>query len=178
MNYVCEKSVAETRTCDFRTGKIILQQTIERDQAAKLLSTGKTDLLTKFISKRNGRPFKAFLKLGKEGKVEFEFAPRLGKAKGGAGAAKSDEPKVKLDFTGQEPLGKCPRCKGNVFESEADYVCERSQADTKPCKFKISKEILQQPVSREQAAKLLRDHKSDLLNNFISKRVARSPRGW
>jgi DNA topoisomerase-3 len=43
----------------------------------KLLATGKTDLLTGFIS-RKGRPFKAFLAL-KDKKVVFEFLPRKSK---------------------------------------------------------------------------------------------------
>jgi DNA topoisomerase III len=166
MNYVCEKAVGDKRVCDFRTGKIILQQPIERDQAKKLLETGKTDLLTKFVSKRNNRTFKAFLKLGQGGKVEFEFEPRAAKE---GKKAKSDEPKVKLDFTGQEPMGKCPKCGGSVFESETDYLCERSQNDTRRCTFKIGKTILQQPIPREQAVKILRDSKSDVMNGFISK---------
>jgi len=166
MNYICEKSTGEKRSCDFRTGKIILQQPIERDQAKKLLETGKTDLLTKFVSKRNNRTFKAFLKLGKGGKVEFEFEPRAPKE---GRKPKSDEPRVKLDFTGQEPLGKCPKCGGNVFESETDYLCERSQNDTRRCTFKIGKTILQRAVPREQAIKILRERKSDVMNDFISK---------
>ncbi len=44
----------------------------------KLLSTGRTDLLPRFISKK-GRPFSAFLVRGADGKVGFEFAPRVGK---------------------------------------------------------------------------------------------------
>ena len=44
----------------------------------KLLTTGKTDLLHRFISKK-GRPFSAFLVKGGDGKVSFEFAPREAK---------------------------------------------------------------------------------------------------
>jgi DNA topoisomerase-3 len=40
-------------------------------------------LLHKFISKK-GRPFSAYLVLGKDGKVSFEFEPRAPKAAGGA----------------------------------------------------------------------------------------------
>ena len=44
---------------------------------AKLLATGKTDLLDKFVSMRTRRGFKAFLAWNKEdGKVAFEFEPR------------------------------------------------------------------------------------------------------
>jgi DNA topoisomerase-3 len=79
-NYVCEKSVPTlaqpTPSCDFKTGQIILQQPIERTQMIKLLETGKTDLLDKFVSMRTRRAFKAMLAWDAEaGKVNFEFAP-------------------------------------------------------------------------------------------------------
>ncbi|RYF69015.1 MAG: DNA topoisomerase III, partial [Comamonadaceae bacterium] len=85
-NYVCENSVPTnaqpTPSCTFKTGKIILQQPIERAQIEKLLATGKTDLLDKFVSMRTRRAFKAFLAWNKdEGKVTFEFAPREGGSK-------------------------------------------------------------------------------------------------
>jgi DNA topoisomerase III len=54
--------------------KTILGREIPKEQAQKLLSTGKTDLLEGFISKR-GRPFSAYLKLEDE-KVGFEFPER------------------------------------------------------------------------------------------------------
>ncbi len=167
MAFICEKAVGGNRSCDFRLGKIILQQPIERAQAQKLLGGGKTDLLEKFISKK-GRPFKAYLLL-KDGSVGFEFQPRANAKKGAAGA-KPKEPAPKLDFTGQQPLaGVCPRCQGKVFESETAYLCEKSQADKRPCKFKINKVILQQPIDRAQAEKLLTQGRTDVLNQFISK---------
>jgi DNA topoisomerase-3 len=167
MNYICEKATGADRTCKFRTGKIILQQEILPEQVKKLLTEGKTDLLTKFISKKNNRAFKAFL-IVKDGGTAFEFPPR--EAKGRAGAAKGPkEPLPKIDFTGKEPLGKCPKCGGKIFDTEAGYLCERSQADTKPCRFKINREILQQPIEPAQAQKLLAAHKTDLLDKFVSK---------
>jgi len=72
MSYICERAVGPTRDCSFRIGKIILARALEREQVAKLLRTGKTDLLSKFISKK-GRPFSAYLVMGKDGKVKFEF---------------------------------------------------------------------------------------------------------
>ena len=79
-NYVCSKSVPTleqpTPSCDFKSGQIILQQPIERAQMQKLLATGKTDLLEKFVSMRTRRAFKAMLAWDAEaGKVNFEFAP-------------------------------------------------------------------------------------------------------
>ena len=170
MSYICEKSVGAARTCDFRSGTIILQQPIELAQMTKLLTTGKTDLLTKFVSKKNGRTFKAFLAIGKDGKIAFEFEPRAPRAKGAAAKdGKPKEPPPKLDFTGQESLGKCPKCGGRVFEGPTDYVCEKSQAEKKPCKFKTGKVICQQPIERAQVSKLLASGKTDLLDKFISK---------
>jgi len=169
MNYICEKATGPDKTCKFRTGKIILQQTIEPVQVKKLLNEGKTDLLKGFVSKKNNRKFEAFLVL-KDGGTAFEFAPREKKSKSGAAkAGKSAEPLPKMDFTGKEVLGKCPKCGGKIFDTEAGYYCENSQRDVKACKFKISREILQQPVEPAQAKKILADRKSDLLDKFISK---------
>jgi DNA topoisomerase-3 len=58
---------------------MILQQPIEREQMKKLLETGRTDLLTGFVSKK-GRRFKAFLVKQPDGKIGFEFQPRAPKA--------------------------------------------------------------------------------------------------
>ena len=79
-NYVCSKAVPTaaqpTPSCTFKSGKVILQQPVEREQMAKLLETGKTDLLDKFVSMRTRRNFKAHLAWDKDaGKVNFEFAP-------------------------------------------------------------------------------------------------------
>ena len=166
MNYVCEKSTGPTKSCDFRTGAIILQQAIGPDQIKRLLAAGKTDLLKAFVSKKTNRKFEAFLVV-KEGKVGFEFAPR--KARAGGKGADPKAPAVKLDFTGQTSLGKCPKCGGQVFEGPESYLCERSQVETKRCTFKVGKVILNQPIDHAQLAKLLTARKSDLLKDFISK---------
>jgi len=96
--YLCEKSVGASPSCDFRSGKIILHQTIERSQIQKLLATGKTDLLPRFIS-RKGRPFKAFLVKTPDGRVGFEFMARS--------PAKAAAPKAKT--SGEAVRSKAPR---------------------------------------------------------------------
>ncbi|MFC3148476.1 DNA topoisomerase III [Piscinibacterium candidicorallinum] len=91
MNYVCENTVV-AKTCTFKSGKVILQQEISPEQVKKLLDTGKTDLLTGFVSMRTRRPFKAFLAWdAKADKVGFEFAPREAKAPAKKGAKKAAE---------------------------------------------------------------------------------------
>jgi DNA topoisomerase III len=87
--YVCEKAVGPEKTCDFRSGRVILQRPIERAQMQKLLATGKTDLL-QFVSARTKRGFSAFLVRQPDGKIGFEFEPRDatkgGARRGGRGA--------------------------------------------------------------------------------------------
>jgi DNA topoisomerase-3 len=100
MSYVCEKSVGAGRICDFRSGKIILQQEIGRADMQKLLTTGRTDLLKGFISNKTRRKFSAFLvRDAKTGKVGFEFEPRKPKA------APKAAPK---DVAGAEPAANEP----------------------------------------------------------------------
>jgi DNA topoisomerase-3 len=112
MAYVCEKSVGPERTCDFRSGKVILQQPIEREQMLKLLETGRTELLKNFISNKTRRKFSAFLVRGKDGKVGFEFEKREPKApaKGSAkkAADKGAEKTVESDKTAkaEKPAAK------------------------------------------------------------------------
>jgi DNA topoisomerase-3 len=79
-SYVCEHAVGANVTCDFKSGKIILQQPVAREQMTKLLATGKTELLEGFVSNKTRRKFKARLAYDKkEGKVIFEFEPRAAK---------------------------------------------------------------------------------------------------
>jgi len=87
MSYVCENTVANPKSCDFRSGKVILQQEIGRDQMAKLLAEGRTDLLTNFKSSRTGRNFKAFLVKQSDGKIGFEFEKKEPSAKTAAKTA-------------------------------------------------------------------------------------------
>ncbi len=70
---------SNTGKCKFRMGKTICQREVPREQAIKLIETGKTDLLTRFISKK-GKPFSAFLKLEGD-RVGFEFEKRKAAAK-------------------------------------------------------------------------------------------------
>jgi DNA topoisomerase-3 len=78
--YACEQSLKLPKQCDFRSGKVILQQMVSTEQMQKLLHEGKTDLLQDFVSSKTRRKFKAYLTLDPQGKVGFEFAPRVAKS--------------------------------------------------------------------------------------------------
>ncbi len=83
--YLCDRSLEKEDRCSFRIGKMILQREIIPGQAAKLLISGKTDLIPGFVSKK-GRKFSAYLKL-EANKVSFEFEPR--QEKGSASSKKA-----------------------------------------------------------------------------------------
>ncbi len=169
-SYVCEQAAGEKNACDFRCGRVILQQPIERTQMTRLLTTRKTELLDKFISKR-GRPFKAYLVLDDAQKVGFEFEARRPRTAGPGSKSKAQaEPLPKLDFTGLEPVATCPRCGARVFAGENDYLCEKSQSDSKPCKFRVGRSILKRDLTPAELGKLIQEGRSDLLADFISKR--------
>ena len=110
--YVCEKALGSERSCDFRSGKIILQQTVERAQMQKLLETGRTDLLPRFIS-RKGRPFKAYLAKTPGGRIGFEFearAPKKGRPEERKAAPeKASAPPRATDMPGKAPVARTRR---------------------------------------------------------------------
>ncbi len=102
--YVCEKAVGTEKTCDFRSGRVILQRPVEPAQMRKLLATGKTDLL-QFVSARTKRPFSAFLVRQPDGKIGFEFEAKDA-SKGGARRARGGPSPLRL--VGQHPKDKKP----------------------------------------------------------------------
>ncbi len=98
--YTCEKAVGAARTCDFRSGRTILKRPIAREEMKKLLETGKSPLLEKFISKK-GRPFSAYLVRQADGKIGFEFEARV--AKGEKGSKTSGAGTAALRVLGNHP---------------------------------------------------------------------------
>jgi DNA topoisomerase-3 len=150
----------QCQSCDFGFWKIIAGRQLEVPEAETLLTEKGVGPLEGFRSKQ-GRPFAARLKLTPENEVQFDF----GDADGGSGAEAPD-------FTGQEPLGVCPKCGGRVFELPAAYVCERAVGPSRTCDFRSGRVILQRPIEREQMKKLLASGKTDLLP-FVSARTRR-----
>ncbi|MCA8298816.1 DNA topoisomerase III [Burkholderia sp. AU30198] len=153
--------------CEFSISKIPGSRQFEIPEVEELLREKTIGPLSGFRSKM-GRPFSAILKLSfddetKNYKLEFDFGQDQGGEEGEA-----------PDFSAQEPVGACPKCKGRVFEHGMSYVCEHSVANPKTCDFRSGKVILQQEITREQMGKLLADGRTDLLPNFKSSRTGRN----
>lgn len=145
--------------CDFSLWKIIAGRQLEPHEAEELISQKTVGPLQGFKSKM-GRPFATLLKLSPEFKPEFDF----GQQQNAEGQA---EP---VDFSGQEPLGKCPKCGANVYEHGMSYICEKATGPAKTCDFRSGKIILQRNMTREEMKKLFETGKTDLLQKFISKK--------
>ncbi len=147
-------------SCDFSIGKHPGGRTFELPEVEELLAKKELGPLPGFISKM-GRPFAAILRITDDYKLEFDF-----------GQNDEDEDEA-VDFTGQTPVGPCPKCQSPVFEHGLRYICEKSVGPAKSCDFRSGKVILQQEINRDQMAKLLNEGKTDLLDGFVSSRTNR-----
>jgi DNA topoisomerase-3 len=150
----------QCQKCDFNIWKVTSGREWSTDEVAELITKRVIGPLTGFRS-RMGKPFAAVMRLTDEFKTEFDF----GQDKEGNEAA--------VDFSGQEALGKCPKCGNRVFEHGMAYTCEKAVGPDKTCDFRSGRMILQQPIEREQMKKLLATGKTDLLTAFISKKGRR-----
>ncbi len=142
LKYVCERSVGPERSCDFSTGKIILQQEVSPEQVRKLLAEGRTDLLPGFVSMRTRRKFKAYLVRGPDGKVGFEFEPRPAKAgaKGAKGPAKPTADAAAESATGStKSASKAAAKKPAAKKGAAGKPTARKASAKKPAKPSASK---------------------------------------
>ncbi len=133
LSYICERAVGPEKNCDFRSGQVILQQIIEPAQMRKLLSEGKTDLLTGFKSARTGRLFKAYLVLDpKAKKIGFEFeakAPKVAKAKAADDADEAVEKKAPAKKTASKTTAKAKTATKSVTKT-ANKTTRAKKADT------------------------------------------------
>jgi DNA topoisomerase III len=166
--FACSGKAGSAEGCGFSISKIPGSRSFELDEVELFLADKKIGPLEGFRSKA-GWPFTAELKLAfddeiKNWKLEFDF---------GEDAKKDGESGEPIDFSAQESLGACPKCQGHVYEHGTSYVCQNSVGANVTCDFKSGKIILQQPVAREEMAKLLTTGKTTLLENFVSNKTRR-----
>jgi DNA topoisomerase-3 len=158
----CGGTIQETyrkfqcQKCDFYVWPVLLGREWSPEEIAELVTKRYIGPLTGFISKQR-RPFSAGIKLTDEFKLEFDF---------GQGTDDGEAP----DFSAQQPVGACPKCSARVFEHGVAYVCEKAVGPERKCDFRSGRMILQQPIERDQMAKLLETGRTDLLTGFVSKK--------
>lgn len=122
--YSCENNKKENGTCKFIIWKndkfvqSITQKTLSLSQAKTLLKKQRC----KVTGHRNSdnAPYDIFICLQiEDGKIKWTTK--------------------QIEDSEQEPLGKCPICKGNVFESAMGYSCENNKKESGTCKFTLWK---------------------------------------
>ena len=143
--------------CDYKLWKVVAGRQWEPEEMDELLEKRQVGPLQGFRSKM-GRAFAAVIKLDDEHAPKFDFG-------------NEDEAGEEIDFSGQEPLGACPKCGARVFEQPMSYVCEKSTGAAKSCDFRSGKVILQQEISKAEMQKLLETGKTSLLKGFVSNRT-------
>jgi len=143
--------------CDYKLWKVVASRQWEPEEMDELLKNRQIGPLQGFRSKM-GRAFAAVIKLNDEHAPSFDFG-------------NEEESGEEVDFSGQEPLGACPKCSARVFEQPMAYVCEKSTGAGKTCDFRSGKVILQQEVARAEMQKLLETGKTSLLKGFVSNRT-------
>jgi DNA topoisomerase-3 len=149
----------QCQKCDFSIWKVTSGREWSPEEVAELITRRVVGPLTGFRS-RMGKPFAAVVRLGDELRPEFDFG-------------QSAEGEAPPDFSGQQPLGACPKDGGRVFEHGMAYVCENAVGPKRSCDFRSGRMILQQPIEREQMKKLLESGRTDLLTGFVSKKGRR-----
>ncbi len=149
----------QCQKCDFALWKTLAGRQFEREEIEKLIKERKVGPIDGFRSQK-GKTFKAIIKLTDDWKFNFEFENNQNA---------HDSEQVKEDLKKQTPIGKCPKCSGNIYIFGKNYVCENYVKEPATCDFRTGTVILQQPIDKEQMQKLLERGKTDLLTKFISK---------
>ena len=106
------------------SAKTFARETFRVDEAKKILTEGKSDLIEDFTSRR-GKPFPAYLVL-ESNKVGFEFPPR---------APPADAKKFPVV---KGLLAICPKTNVGIIETETHYQVEQN---SEGCKISFLREI-------------------------------------
>jgi DNA topoisomerase-3 len=141
--------------CKLIVWKSMSGREFEREEVVKLLTEGRVGPLEGFRSKL-GRAFNAEIILNEksEWKQKFDFEDE------GEGGKPAFDPATATS------LGETPQ--GAVYETENAFLCVPATAGAKP--IRMGKSICQRAIPADQALKIFRDGKSDLLPRFISKK--------
>ena len=138
--------------CKLLIWKSMSGRELEREEVVTLLEEKRVGPLEGFRSKL-GRGFNAVVMLDTdEWKQKFDFPDKDGA---------DGKP---LDLSQAKELGDTAN--GKVYETDAAFLCVKDGA--KP--IRLGKQICQRTIPADQAMKIFRDGKTDLLPRFISKK--------
>ena len=140
--------------CKLLIWKSMSGRELEREEVITLLMEKRVGPLEGFRSKL-GRGFNAVVMLDtEEWKQKFDFPEKDGE---------NGKP---LDLSQAQDLGET--ASGHVWETDAAFLCVPAGEGAKP--IRMGKLICQRTIPADQALKIFRDGKTDLLPRFISKK--------
>lgn len=153
ISYICEKNEGRNKGCSFVMWKDSSGRWFDRNTTTRLLTDKSIENLHGFFS-RNGEGYDTDVKIDDSGKFVV------------AGATKES-----VKDTDSE-LCACPKCDtGTIRIGTTTYAC-----DIPECKFRgLSKNVCKRDISETEAKKILTEGKSDLIENFVSKRGKNFP---
>ncbi len=150
---LCKKKLEENKnaifcpTCNFTLFKSVAGKKLRVADIKALLTGGKTELLTGFKSKK-GTEFDAYLKLGEDGRTNFEFVHRDLPC-----PICGDQLRFRSGTTTQTPNGE--------VQTLAAYVCMNPA-----CNYGIPKTFFKREFSDEEVETLLKNKSTPILEPF------------
>ena len=153
LSYVCDKNEGRDKGCSFVMWKDSSGRWFDRTTASRLLTESSIENLHGFFS-RSGDPYEVTVNIGEDGKVAIA----------GSSAETSSED--------DEELCACPKCsQGTIRIGESTYACDNPE-----CKFRgLGRNVCKRDISIDEAKKILTEGKSDLIEDFVSKRGRNFP---
>ena len=166
-SYILREKTADGWKPAFRIGRLLCQKPIEREQAIKLVSEGKTDVIKGFISKK-GRPFDAFFERTGE-KAEWKFPPRAPKLdKDGKPIVR--KAKAPPDLSQAKVVGQSKTFNGEILEAGDSYYVRRPDQDNRIV-FTMKKHVCAKEIPAGEVQNLLENGRTNLIEGFMSKRM-------
>ena len=147
--YGCKNYAKDGTGCKFSIGKIAGKR-LGESTVKKLITEGKTDVMSGFLSK-TGVPFRAALRLKDENGVKsiaFDFS--------------DVKPDVVEDVV-------CPVCGGKIYKTSYGFSCENRNRDGSGCYFQLGK-IASRDITADNLKDLLKNGKTGILKGFVSQK--------
>ncbi|MDD9800824.1 MAG: DNA topoisomerase III [Gammaproteobacteria bacterium] len=151
------KFACANAACGFSQWKSVAGRELAPPEMSQLLRDKEIGPLDGFRS-RLGREFSAGLVLKDDFTVVFDFA---------------DEAGGDVDLSECETIGRCPKCNAWVHAAPRKFTCARATGDQPLCDFTLARQILRRDLETHEARQLLANRKTELLQNFTSKRTKR-----
>lgn len=153
----------------FSVGRLMCQKEITRDHAIAMVTTGETELIKGFTSKK-GRPFDATLVRNKT-RIGWKFPPRAPRT-GKDGKPIVRKAKAPPDLSKAVKIGPSKaHPDGELYQTKDAFVVAKENVDGTPrIVFEVKRNLCGKDLETEEIERLMESGKSGLIEGFVSKR--------